>query len=129
MHMNQPMGAYFSRSPAYRRRTVGRNMFRFHGLGAVAPDGASATASPSWLTNLTEFAKQAIPAYSQIKILNEQRRRAAAGLPPLDTSQFAPTVRVQVAPDTGVMNLGKVALYGGLAIGGTLVAMSLLRRR
>lgn len=129
MHVNQPnqtMGALFS-SRRYIRPSIGRTVFRFHGLGADVP--ATPAPAPSWLTNLTEFAKQALPAYQQVKILREQEKRRAAGLPPLDTSQLAPTVRVQVAPDAGVMNLGRIALYGGLAIGGTFLAMSLLRRR
>ncbi len=94
-------------------------------MGEEAPPATA----PGWLTQFTEFAKQALPVYQQTQILREQKRRRAAGLPPLESEQLAPTVRVQVAPSAGVMNLGRVALWGGLAIGGTLLAMTLLRRR
>lgn len=146
MHMNEPqsMGAYFSRRQLSSRyvRPRGREVFRFHGLGATPDYGAMlmnpttpgmtppfAPPQPSWLTSFTEIAKQALPVYQQAKILREQQKRRAAGLPPLESEQLAPTVRVQGGLDPGTMQLGKMALMGGLAIGGGLLLMTVMRKR
>lgn len=103
---------------------------RFGGLGDYMPPIApSTTGATSWLTQLTEIAKQALPAYQQVKILREQEARRRAGLPPLESEQLAPTVRVQGGLDPGAMQLGKIALWGGLALGGAFLFMALKRRR
>lgn len=129
MHMNEPaqMGAYFSRQQLSARyvRPRGREVFRFHGLGAEPLAPAPTT---GLFAQLTELAKQALPVYQQAKILREQEKRRAAGLAPLESEQLAPTVRVQAGVDPGIMNLGKTVLYGGLAIGGGLLLMTVMRR-
>lgn len=91
---------------------------RFMGLGEEP-------ATTSWMDNITSFAKQIAPIYSQVTLLREQAKRRQAGLPPLDPAQFAPTVRVEAGAQT--LNLGKMALYGGLAIGAAMLAKSFMR--
>jgi hypothetical protein len=98
---------------------------RFAGLGDYIAPVAPSTTGGSWLTQLTDIVKQALPAYQQVKILREQEKRRAAGLPPLESEQLAPTFRVQGGLDPGTMNLGKIALWGGLALGGAFLFMAL----
>lgn len=107
---------------------------RFYGLGAEPDYGSMlmqpttpGIAAPSWMDSVTSFAKQIAPIYSQVALLREQSKRRAAGLPPLDPSQIAPTLRVQAGVDPGVMNMGKIALYGGLGIGAALLIKSFMR--
>lgn len=107
---------------------------RFYGLGAEPDYGSMlmqpttpGIVAPSWMENITSFAKQIAPIYSQVALLREQSKRRAAGLPPLDPSQIAPTLRVQAGVDPGVMNMGKIALYGGLGIGAALLIRSFMR--
>jgi hypothetical protein len=114
------------------RAKVMQQAGRFYGLGAE-PDYGDMLMNPTdakpagLFDQLASFAKQVIPVYQQTQLLREQAKRRAAGLPPLQASELAPTVRVQAGVDPGVMNLGKVALYGGLALGAVLVAKTLMR--
>lgn len=90
-------------------------------LSATVPE----TSRP-WYETALDIAQQAIPTYIQYQaqrdIMKMQLDRARQGLPPLDTSQIAPTVRVQ-AEVPGVTNwIMPVALIGGGILAFTLLS-------
>jgi hypothetical protein len=127
--MNLSNGRGFFSAAARRsqlyRQPVARNLLarRQHFLGQVTPAPAPST---GLFAQFTDILKQALPAYQQVKILREQEKRRAAGLPPLETEQLAPTVRVQAGLDP---QLVKMLMFGGLAVGGALLFMGLTKRR
>lgn len=72
--------------------------------------------------------QQALPAYLQYRTYRENLARSKAGLAPLDVDTYAPSMRVQVQPDTRTQfTLGGIGL-GVLALGGVALFM-LMRRR
>ncbi len=79
-------------------------------------------AGGSWWDSFIGAAKQLVPvaiqARSQKRILDVQLRRAEQGLPPLQTSQIAPTVNVQagVTPDLKKILIPALAIGGGLLL-------------
>lgn len=112
------------RQPVARNILGRKTQMHFGQVPFVPVQGAST--QPAWLTAITEFAKQALPVYQQAKILSEQEKRRRAGLPPLDSEQLAPTVRVQAGLDPQIT---KMVMWGGMAIGGALLLMTLSKRR
>lgn len=95
----------------------------------------------SQLTNtVKEVAPTLINLQSQKKILDVQVKRAEQNLPPLDTTQYSPVIRVapEITPATeqAAKNIAVESLKGGfkslampLMIGGGLLAFLMLRRR
>jgi hypothetical protein len=96
-----------------------------------------------FFTSLTDTIKDVAPSLinlqSQKKILDIQLKRANQGLPPLETAQYSPVIRVapEITPATeqAAKNIAVESLKGGfksmaplLAVGG-LLAFLLLRRR
>ncbi len=78
-----------------------------------------------------------VQSKAQMDLYKAQMKRAERGLPPLNASQIAPTVRVQteLGPETR-QDLKETAASGlqklvvpGLLVGGGLLAMSLAKRR
>jgi len=83
----------------------------------------------SWWDSFVGAAKQLVPvaiqARSQKQILDVQLRRAEQGLPPLQTSQIAPTVQVQA----GLTPALKKILIPALAIGGGLLLYMIMGKK
>jgi hypothetical protein len=75
--------------------------------------GQAETEEGSWLDKLIGAAQQILPAYLQYEqqreVLDIQLERARAGLPPLETGQYAPSVQVGLDPET-VRRLGDEAM-------------------
>lgn len=62
---------------------------------------------PDWLNS----AKDLVTAYNQQQILEANIQRQAQGLPPIDTSQIAPTYNIGLSPEVKSM-----LILGGLAL-------------
>lgn len=71
-------------------------------------DNTQPVGQTSWGDKILSFVETALPLYYQNEMLEMQIKRAENGLPPLETSQIAPTVRHEVAPQTTntIMMLG-----------------------
>lgn len=82
--------------------------------------GEEVTAPVSWLDKLTSTVQQLAPTVAQYKLTKLNYDRVKAGLPPLDTSAVAPTVRVQAEVDPQI----KRALFigGGILAGAAVLA-------
>lgn len=102
-------------APPYGNSTLSRSArHRLNGLGdATATDTDSFDWSqvPSWLTQIQTI-------YNSQKLAEINFQRAAAGLPPLSASQYAPTVNLGIgmSPDTQ-----KMLLYGAIGLGAFLL--------
>ena len=87
------------------------------GLGAhLAPSAAEPIVQPaatgwfdSFLTKAGEFGSQFLAFRTQKEILDIQIARAEAGLPPLETSQLAPTIKVEASPEATRQVTGAIA--------------------
>jgi len=83
----------------------------------------------TWWDSFIGAAKELVPvivgARSQKKILDVQLRRAEQGLPPLNTQQISPTVRVQAGLTPDMKRLVLPALLGITA----LVAFMVWKKR
>jgi hypothetical protein len=88
----------------------------------------------SWFTSFTQSIQKIAPALVQYKtqkdILKLQLDRAKKGLPPLDTSALAPTIRVQpeLSPEM-YSDLKKYVLPVSIGIGALLVAVMMSRKK
>lgn len=90
----------------------------------VVTEAQTAAAPPSWLDRLVSAAGQILPAYLQYEqqrdVLEIQLERARAGLPPLESGQFAPSVQVQLDEETvrriGDEAIARAGVFGGKAI-------------
>lgn len=79
-------------------------------LEAIAPEAVIETGTlgaaeeSNWLTQLVGAAQTILPAYlqyeQQAEVLDLQLERMRAGLPPLDSAQFAPSVQVGLDSET-----------------------------
>lgn len=85
---------------------------RMAGMGEVAT-------SDSATDSILNTARDLLTVYNQQRILDANMERAARGLPPLNTAQYAPTYNVGLAPDTRNM----------LLIGGGFLLVVLLLAR
>jgi hypothetical protein len=74
----------------------------------------------SWISAISRAMTTVAMADYQRRILNAQLERARQGLPPLQSSEYAPAINVGLSPQTR-----NLLIYGGIA----LVAVLLLRRR
>ena len=77
----------------------------------------------SWVDALGRLLPVIASTYQQKQLLDVQVERARNGLAPLDASQYAPGVRVGLAPDTQ-----RLLMYGGLALLALLAYMAMQRR-
>jgi hypothetical protein len=126
------VGDYGINSPGF----PGSSTMFMYGMGQE-PDVAPVTGGfdfSSLIKSGTELVKtageQLVPAYLQIKIQQENLARARKGLPPLSPAEYAPAMRVQVAPSgealrVAGMGIGTIALLGA----GALAVWAMTRRR
>lgn len=81
------------------------------------------------LDTVTETAGKILPVYYQSKAQRElielNLERAKQGLPPIESTQVAPTIRTQVGIDPAVMNM---LVFGGLGLAVFLMAQRKGRR-
>ncbi|MDH5654198.1 MAG: hypothetical protein OEZ39_20265 [Gammaproteobacteria bacterium] len=111
------------------------------GLGADVPTSTVTAGStgqpaeePSMWSNIISAVKEIAPAYTQYKqqkeIMRVQTDRAKKGLPPLETSQYAPTARVitEVGGETR-MGIAKLAIPIALGVGALGLLYTLKKRR
>lgn len=89
---------------------LAKRQSRMAGMGEV---------SDSTTDTILNTARDLLTVYNQQRILDANMERASRGLPPLQTSQYAPTYNVGLAPDTRNM----------LMIGGGLLLVVLLLGR
>lgn len=96
-------------------------------FGATEPVPPAGTAQQPGL--VATIGAQALNLYQQYLMMQDNRKRAAAGLPPLTAEQYAianiPPARAQVGIDPGTRNL-LIAL--GLGIAGILILPRLLKK-
>jgi len=83
---------------------------------------------------LTDVGGQYLQYKTQKEILDAQLERMRAGLPPLDTSQYAPTFAVKVDPGTtaeitGAIGAGLGKMLPFIAIGGAALFLMMRKRR
>ena len=96
----------------------------------IARVGVGAADQQSWWQSFVGAAKELVPvvvsARSQKRLLDVQMKRAQRGLPPLNTAQIAPTVRVQagLSPD-----IKRMLIPVGLAGLGLLLFFMLKKSR
>lgn len=83
----------------------------------------------TWWGSFIGAAKELTPiivgARSQKKLLNVQMKRAQQGLPPLNTSEIAPTVRVQAALSPDIKRI----MIPALAVGGLLLLFFVMKKK
>jgi len=92
------------------------------------------TQSKGWFENFTDSIKKIAPALMQFKtqkkIMRTQLRRAERGLPPLDTSALAPTLRIQPElPPEVYRDIKKYVLPAAVGIGAILFGLMLSRKK
>ena len=93
---------------------------------ATGRGGTGASSIDSWASMLRE----AIPAYAQYQITKENIDLVKAGKKPLDTAQFAPTVRVVGETGQQTQNLIRIAMIGtGVLVGGLILSRAFAGRR
>jgi hypothetical protein len=104
---------------------------------AVEVDDATLGQLAGWwetfTENLTEVGGAVLQYKTQKAILDAQLERMRAGLPPLQTSEYAPTVAVKVDPGTtaeitGAIGAGFGKMLPFLAIGGVVILLMMRRR-
>lgn len=83
----------------------------YKGQGGMAGMGDYTSPDDSTVKSITDAISSAVTAYNQQEILQANIDRAKMGLPPINTSQIAPTYNVGLAPDTR-----NALLLAGLAI-------------
>lgn len=130
-------------SPAVYKRAMLQASDRTNtGLGAVPSltranlpySAAIVPNQKSWFSNFTDSIKQIAPALvqykNQKKIMRMQLRRAEQGLPPLDTSALAPTIRIQpeLSPEM-YDNMKRYVIPFGVGIGALLIGLLLSRKK
>lgn len=91
---------------------IAKRNSRMAGMGDVTDASTTDT--------ILNTARDLLTVYNQQRILDANMERAARGLPPLSTAQYAPTYNVGLSPDTRNM-----LMIGG----GLLLAVVLLSRR
>ncbi len=106
-----------------------------NGLGQFTPTAPiSEPAATGWfdsfISKAGEFGQQYLAYSSQKQILDIQIARAEAGLAPLETSQLAPTIKVETTDEatrqitgaigTGLKTLATPLVIGAVVIGGLL---------
>lgn len=102
------------------------------GLSSMSAE-ADPVAEPSMWDSIISGAKEVLPmlvqARAQKQIFDAQLTRAKQGLAPLQTSEIAPTIRIEtgVTSSTGDM-IKKMALPIGLSVAG-LAAVLLMRKK
>jgi hypothetical protein len=112
--------------------TAYKAIMRRAGLSVMSAE-ADPAASPSIWDSIVSGAKEILPtlvqARAQKQIFDAQLKRAKRGLPPLQTSEIAPTIRVEtgVSRGTGEM-LKQMAIPLTLGIAG-LAAIFLLKKK
>lgn len=95
------------------------------GQMSAAHDSSAPTDSTApttdWGSRLLDIIKVIVPAKQQTDLYKMQLRRAEAGLPPIDPSNFAPTVNVGTSP--AVLRNIKYLTWGvaGLALIGLII--------
>lgn len=105
------------------------------GVGGLGDD-TTAPAASSWWDQLSTAATSLGTAYlaykGQQNVLATNIQRANMGLPPIDPTTGAPTVRTTVALSPQLMarlqDTGSLVLYAGLAVGALLLLKSLLKK-
>lgn len=110
------------------------------GLGQITKNGTTETAS-SWFSRLTDTLTTLAPTYLQYKsqkeLLEIQLQRAQEGLPPLETSQYAPAVQIGLDPEQTREAIAAAGAQAGeflrqpmvLAAGAGLLLLVMMRRR
>jgi hypothetical protein len=102
------------------------------GLGVMSAD-TNPVASPSIWDSIVGGIKDVLPtivqARAQQKIFDAQMKRATQGLPPLQTAEYAPTVRVQAGVSPGITDtLKQMAIPLAVAGAGFLFFMMKKKR-
>lgn len=97
-------------------------------------------ATKTFMQTLTDGVQQAIPSVitlantaiaikAQDKLAKLNVQRAAAGQPPISTTEYneanAPVIKIQGGVDTGT---SKNLMYGGIAVGGVLLFLALRKK-
>ncbi len=107
----------------------------------ISPTIPEEQAEESWLDKLIDTASNLAPAvfqtWQQKEIMDMQLERARQGLPPLDTTQMAPTIRIQTELSPETTRAAREGLTAGigqlgfplLVLGGVLLMTMGGRRR
>lgn len=102
---------------------IPQSVYGMHGLGAAVYDEyGNVVEGPSVFDNLPKWLQQVQTAVNSQRIFNENMERAERGLPPLNTSQYSPTVNVGLGVSAETQ---KMLLIGAAA----LVAVLILSKR
>jgi len=112
------------------------------GMGGLGQEKTVATAdSGTWFSRLTDTLSTLAPSYLQYKsqkeLLEIQLERAQQGLPPLETTQYAPAVQIGLDPAQTRAAISEAGAAAGdflrqpmvLAAGAGLVLLVMMRRR
>ncbi len=101
------------------------------GLGQATP---ATVETPSVWDKIVSTVQQVLPVYvtsrAQKAVLDAQLTRAKMGQPPLDTSQYAPTVRVETpGVEKAASKVQTYLIWGGVALAGVAGLFFLMPRR
>jgi hypothetical protein len=99
---------------------AGGNVIPYPNVYADTPAVAS---HDPWYAQFVDLAKQALTLQQMRELQRLNLERARQGLPPIDTSRYAPQVNVGVAPDTQ-----RLLLIGGGLLLAALLLPALLKR-
>lgn len=117
--------------PEFALAGLKRKAFSMAGMSGDAAEATDESAAVTdWGTRLTELVNKLAPSLIQLKgqsdLIKLNIARAEKGLPPVSASDIAPQVNVGVSSD--VAQMGKIAVYGLLGIGGLLVLSSFVKK-
>jgi len=111
------------------------------GLGQITKTATTTETSSSWFSRLTDTLSTLAPSYLQYKsqkeLLEIQLQRAQEGLPPLETSQYAPAVQIGLDPEQTREAIAAAGAQAGeflrqpmvLAAGAGILLLVMMRRR
>jgi len=108
------------------------------GVHLGPPEAISEPAATGWfdsfMTKAGELGQEFLAYRTQKQILDIQISRAEAGLPPLETSQLAPTIKVETTPEatrqiTGAIGTGLKTLATPLLIGAAGIGLLLFLKK
>jgi len=113
--------------------TYTATMLEVGGSGGLQAAHAKPASGGSWWDKIVgaveTIAPKLIQAKAQRSILKTQLQRARQGLPPLDTRNLSPVIRIQPELPYGTASAMKRYVLPGLAIGGGLLFLLLFMNK
>lgn len=94
------------------------------GVPSSQVDQASAQNGGDLIASISQLLQTGLLTYTQIQFLNANLERAKAGLPPLNASDYSPSVNVGLDP-----KIRDLLIYGGVAFIGVYLFTTLKKGR